>query len=171
MPPAPNVKAGAGKVNEPIKFKYTQEAADAQVEEGALPGAILAQIADSNWKARLEGMTALHDWITSSSEGRAVDAELVVRALLKKPGPKESNFQVAAKTFAIFQSLAELREAFDRAAAALSIPWLSDKLGDIKLKKPASDALTAYAERSSLQFVLAQGTFPNVACKDCSDRV
>lgn len=39
---------------------------------------------------------------------------------------------------------------------AVSIPVLCDKLGDIKLKKPASDALTAFAEKSSLGFVLGQ---------------
>lgn len=36
-------------------------------------------------------------------------------------------------------------------------PPASDKLGDIKLKKAASDLLTAMAEKSSLQFVLSQG--------------
>lgn len=43
---------------------------------------------------------------------------------------------------------------------AVSIPVLCDKLGDIKLKKPASDALTAFAEKSSFGFVLAQAYEP-----------
>lgn len=66
--------------------------------------------------------------------------------------------QVGAKMFGIFQLLAEQSPSFAKASAALSIPALSDKLGDMKLKKPAGDALTAYVEKSSLQFVLSQGT-------------
>lgn len=65
--------------------------------------------------------------------------------------------QVGAKMFGIFSLLAEQSSSFTKAAAALSIPGLSDKLGDIKLKKPAGDALTLFAEKSSLQFVLSQG--------------
>jgi hypothetical protein len=35
---------------------------------------------------------------------------------------------------------------------------LTEKLGDIKLKKHAGDCLVAFAEKTSLQFVLSQGT-------------
>lgn len=104
----------------------------------------------------------------------SVESELVVRYLSKKPGWKESNFQVrpssrtdmheltmllqvGSKMFGVFQLLAEQSPLFAKASAALSIPALSDKLGDMKLKKSAGDALTAYAEKSSLQFVLSQG--------------
>lgn len=59
--------------------------------------------------------------------------------------------------FGILQLLAETSPSFAKASAALSIPGLSDKLGDMKLKKPAGHALTIYAEKSSLQFVLSQG--------------
>lgn len=59
--------------------------------------------------------------------------------------------------FGIFQLLAETSPSFSKASAALSIPALSDKLGDMKLKKPAGDALSLYAEKSSIQFVLSQG--------------
>lgn len=53
--------------------------------------------------------------------------------------------------------LAEKSPSFAKSSAALSIPALSDKLGDIKLKGPAGAALTAYAEKTSLQFVLGVG--------------
>ena len=53
--------------------------------------------------------------------------------------------------------MAEKGLSFGRPAAALVIGHLSDRLGDLKLKKPAGDALTAFAEKTSLAFVLAQG--------------
>lgn len=34
---------------------------------------------------------------------------------------------------------------------------MSEKLGDMKLKKPAGDTLIVFAEKTSLQFVLGQG--------------
>lgn len=53
--------------------------------------------------------------------------------------------------------MAERSPTFGRPAASIAIGHLSDKLGDMKLKKPAGDALTAFAEKTSLAFVLAQG--------------
>lgn len=40
---------------------------------------------------------------------------------------------------------------------ALTIPHLSEKLGDMKLKKPAGETLLLFAEKTSLQFVLGHG--------------
>jgi cytoskeleton-associated protein 5 len=60
--------------------------------------------------------------------------------------------------FGILQLLAEQSPSFSKSSAALSVPALSDKLGDMKLKKPAGDALGAFAEKTSLQFVLSLGT-------------
>ncbi|CAG8549433.1 3362_t:CDS:10, partial [Funneliformis caledonium] len=42
----------------------------------------------------------------------------------------------------------------------LAIPILIEKLGDIKLKKSAGDALTAFTEKISLQFVFSQAYDP-----------
>jgi len=39
----------------------------------------------------------------------------------------------------------------------MSVSHLCDKLGDLKLKKPAGDALLAFGEKTSLQFVFGQG--------------
>ena len=55
------------------------------------------------------------------------------------------------------RTLAEKAPSFSKASAALAIGPLSEKLGDMKLKKPAGDALVAFAEKTSFAFVLAQG--------------
>lgn len=47
--------------------------------------------------------------------------------------------------------------SFGKPTAALCIPILVEKLGDIKLKKSAGDTLTAFSEKISLQFILGQG--------------
>lgn len=117
------------------------------------------------------------DEMTTWLEGvvEEVDSEVVVRFLAKK-GWNEKNFQVhmiysrplllfisicqvSAKLYGLLVMLAEGCPSFGRASAALSIPHLSEKLGDMKLKKPAGDALLAFSEKTSLQFVLNQGSF------------
>jgi cytoskeleton-associated protein 5 len=105
-----------------------------------------------------------------------VDSEVVVRFLAKK-GWNEKNFQVSlhwrlicpntmtkinfaqvsSKIYGILSMLAERCLSFSRSSAALSVPHLSEKLGDMKLRKPAGDTLLLFAEKTSLSFVLSQG--------------
>jgi cytoskeleton-associated protein 5 len=54
--------------------------------------------------------------------------------------------------------LAEQCPSFGRSSVALSVGHLSEKLGDMKLRKPAGDTLLVFAEKTSLSFVLNQGT-------------
>lgn len=65
--------------------------------------------------------------------------------------------QVWQRVISVFQLLAEQAPSFSKACMALSIPALSEKYGDPKLKEGAGGALTTYAEKSSLGFVLAHG--------------
>jgi cytoskeleton-associated protein 5 len=66
--------------------------------------------------------------------------------------------QVSAKLYGILNMLAQQCPSFGRSCVALCVPHLAEKLGDLKLKKPAGEALLAYSEKTSLQFVLGQGT-------------
>ena len=50
--------------------------------------------------------------------------------------------------------IAEQSSTFSRACVALSAPHLTDKLGDMKLKKPSGDLLLTFSEKTSLSFVL-----------------
>ncbi|KAJ1837970.1 hypothetical protein LPJ73_007226, partial [Coemansia sp. RSA 2703] len=71
------------------------------------------------------------------------------------PGWKESNFQVNQRAFQLIEWMAtESSLDFNTGAAALCAQTLVDKLGDIKLKGPASAALVAIAQRYTLRFVV-----------------
>jgi cytoskeleton-associated protein 5 len=97
---------GASKGNakptptEPLRYKYSQEDAEAQAAS-VLPSEIIEELANSNWKARLAAIESLHDSL-AGGEVSSCDAELVVRYLSKKPGWKESNFQVKHSSSRIF---------------------------------------------------------------------
>ena len=138
-----------------FKYKHTPEDAEALASE-VIPPNYITDLGDANWKTRLAALEDMTTWVESVVE--ELDAEVVVRALGKK-GWGEKNFQVSAKLYGILVILAERCPSFGRSCAALSIPHLSEKLGDVKLKKPASDALGVFAEKTSLQFVLNIGMF------------
>jgi len=93
--PPPPSSSSAGKPSEPLRYKFTQESAESQVESNeAIPSNLISMLADSNWKVRLEGIEKLGEWV--KTEGRSTDSEIIVRWLVgKKPGGKESNFQVS----------------------------------------------------------------------------
>lgn len=59
--------------------------------------------------------------------------------------------------FGILGSLAERSPTFSKACVALATPHLTEKLGDMKLKKSAGDTLALFAEKTSLSFVLNLG--------------
>ena len=158
--PSAPAKAGPTKTlaispTDPVKFKLSPEDAAARAAD-EIPANFQAQLADPAWKVRLEAAEEMIKW---AEEGGAesVDSEVLMRFLGKTPGWGEKNFQVSAKIYQIMSVMAEKSPTFDRPAIGLSVGHLSEKLGDMKLKKPAGDALTIYAEKTSLAFVLTQG--------------
>lgn len=120
---------------------------------------VMKQLGDSAWKTRLAAAQSVLEKIQQAPK-EDVQAEAIVRALANTPGWKESNFQVMTHVFNIFQYLAQEVPSFNKAAGAISIPGITDKLGDMKVKKTASDCMTTIAEKLSLQFVLSQAYEP-----------
>ncbi|KAG6890724.1 hypothetical protein C0995_005097 [Termitomyces sp. Mi166 len=151
--PAPS--SGTGTLDT-FKYKHTPEDAETLAVE-ILPTSIMADLGDTNWKTRLAALEEMIIWV--EGEVNVLDAEVVVRALVKKCWA-EKNFQVSTKVYAILSLLAEKCPSFGRSCPALSVGHLTEKLGDMKLKKPAGDTLLLFAERTSLQFVLNQAYEP-----------
>ncbi|KAJ3300457.1 Microtubule-associated protein, microtubule dynamics during spindle orientation [Borealophlyctis nickersoniae] len=142
----------------PISYKFSDASAEQAVVEvvGEEP---LKQLVDSSWKIRLEAVQSILETLKKQDKS-SVEAEAFVTMLAKKPGWKESNFQVTTNMFNIFQFLAKDIPSFNRAAAAIAIPGLVDKLGDMKVKRSAGDCMTTIAESLSLNFVLNQAYEP-----------
>jgi cytoskeleton-associated protein 5 len=140
---------------EEIKYKFAQEDAEARATE-FIPEAIHSDLQQAQWKIRLAAMESYCQHLESAVDASTLEPEIIIRCFSKKPGWKEMNFQVMGKMFNAIQLLAENCSKFNKACAALCIPTMVEKLGDIKLKKPASECLVAVAEKISLQFVLNQ---------------
>ncbi|CAG7849449.1 Spindle pole body component alp14 AltName: Full=Altered polarity protein 14 [Serendipita indica DSM 11827] len=156
-PAKASAKAGPPPATDTFKFRFTPEDAEERISD-LIPANIRTDFGDANWKTRLAALDEMTAWL----EGGVVDSvesELVVRFLAKK-GWSEKNFQVSAKLYGVLCLLAERASTFGKASAALAIPHLTEKLGDLKLKKPAGDALMLFAEKTSLSFVFSQAYDP-----------
>ncbi|KAE8268517.1 hypothetical protein A4X09_0g3815 [Tilletia walkeri] len=162
MPAASKGGKSAAGAMEPVKFRFPPEAAEEKAAE-LIPANLREALASGVWKERLQGAQDFATWLDGEKE--SVESEIIVRALAKSPGWKESNFQVLSEVYRILRILAEGCPTFGRASIALSITPLCEKLGDIKLKGPAGETLTVFAEKTSFGFVLAQAFGPLSALK------
>lgn len=68
-------------------------------------------------------MEALYDHL-EQQDPSAVEPEIIIRVLSKKPGWKEMNFQVMGKLFNIIQLLSS-NSKFTKACAAIGVPGKS----------------------------------------------
>ncbi|CAG8520285.1 7962_t:CDS:10 [Acaulospora colombiana] len=156
--PTSSKKGGKVKEEEVLKYRFSDEGVEARFAE-IVPEDLIKEIDEKNWKLRLAAIENLYNALDEKDPSE-IEAELVARFLAKKPGWKESNFQVLSKAFNIMEFLCNKVPSFDKPTAALCIPVLVDKLGDIKLKKSATDTLTAFSEKISLQFIIGQAYEP-----------
>eukprot|EP00842_Homolaphlyctis_polyrhiza_P000842 jgi/Hompol1/1759/HPOL_000015-RA len=148
-------------VDEPIKFMFTDDSVD-DVVASWIPDNVRADIADSNWKNRLAAMQSIIELL--GDQPPPIPSEAIVRYLSKKPGWKETNFQVATNMLNVFRTLAS-DASFTKATASLLIPGCLDKLSDMKVKKIAGECLSACAEKISFEFVLSQMYEPSKKLK------
>ncbi|CAG8507139.1 14043_t:CDS:10, partial [Dentiscutata heterogama] len=159
---APPKKGAKAKEEEPLKYKFSNEETESRFAE-LVPEEQTTEMGDKNWKLRLAAIENLYNTLNEMDPSN-IEAELVVRFLAKKPGWKESNFQVLSKAFNIMELIASKAPSFGKPAAALAIPgnlryywknWVT-----LNSKKSAGETLTAFAEKTSLQFVLGQSYEP-----------
>ena len=107
-----------------------------------------SKLRSTKWAERLEGMQEVMASVESSGEileqpSLEATCRLLHRVLASD---KETNFQVMAKGFNIVQALSFTAADFGARAARWFIPLLIEKLGDAKLRHPASECLLSLAE-------------------------
>ncbi|KAG8908511.1 Microtubule-associated protein, microtubule dynamics during spindle orientation [Tulasnella sp. 403] len=158
VPAGKSGNKGAGPPSMEVKYKFSSEDAEAMAAE-LIPEQIQADLGDANWKVRLAAMDEFNSWLEGGAADTA-ECEVLFRFMSKKPGWGEKNFQVSAKVYGALAVLAERSPTFSKSCVALSTGHLAEKLGDMKLKKPAGDTLLLFAEKTSLSFILEQAYDP-----------
>ncbi|XP_063985359.1 protein mini spindles isoform X2 [Diachasmimorpha longicaudata] len=158
--PAGGVKklgASGPAVKKPAPSKMPQQEKDLpselvdEIAGETLPPEILSGLVDANWKTRLQAVEQLSDFIRQK-EPVEIPTQVIVRTLGRKPGFKDTNFQVLKQRLELVKTLAE-GYTFSVTTSSYCIMDITEKLGDSKNSSVAAETLSAIAEATSFDHV------------------
>ncbi|XP_076471814.1 cytoskeleton-associated protein 5-like isoform X2 [Babylonia areolata] len=144
---------GAKGDNQPAETILSDEAVEEKAA-AALPADVLTGLASANWKERLAAMEKFSDMVKTMSK-EEIPCQVFVRVLKKKPGLKETNFQVLKLKLELLGHLGK-EAKFSRQAAEFVLGEIIDKVGDVKNGAAAQETLSCISEACSLEFVSEQ---------------
>ncbi|NXY42903.1 CKAP5 protein, partial [Ceuthmochares aereus] len=151
--------AGAkGKKSPETKEIFESELSIEVCEEKAaavLPASCLQQLDSGNWKERLACMEEFQKAV-ELMERSEMPCQALVRMLAKKPGWKETNFQVVMQMKLHIVALIAQKGNFSKTSAQVVLDGLVDKVGDVKCGSNAKEAMTAIAEACQLPWTAEQ---------------
>ncbi|XP_037378251.1 cytoskeleton-associated protein 5 [Talpa occidentalis] len=119
-----------------------------------LPATCIPLLDSSNWKERLACMEEFQKAV-ELMERMEMPCQALVRMLAKKPGWKETNFQVMQMKLHIVALIAQ-KGNFSKTSAQIVLDGLVDKIGDVKCGNNAKEAMTAIAEACLLPWTAEQ---------------
>ncbi|XP_075694010.1 cytoskeleton-associated protein 5 isoform X2 [Rhinoderma darwinii] len=155
--PASGGGAAKGKKGADVKEVFEQELSPEACEEKAaavLPATCMQQMDSSNWKERLASTEEFQKAV-ESMERSDIPCQALVKMLAKKPGFKETNFQVMQMKLHIVALIAQ-KGNFSKTSANVVLDGLVDKVGDVKCGGNAKEALSAIAEACTLPWTAEQ---------------
>ncbi|KAG7190528.1 hypothetical protein KM043_006629 [Ampulex compressa] len=150
---APSASSGTKKLPGP-KSQPEKNLSNEEVDEIAaqsLPSEVVSGLVDSNWKTRLSAAEKILESV-KQMELANTSTQVVVRILARKPGFKDTNFQVLKLKLEIVKLLAE-NYPFSSTVAEYCMTDVTEKLTDTKNNAIACETLTAIAEAISLEYV------------------
>ncbi|VEN43701.1 unnamed protein product, partial [Callosobruchus maculatus] len=124
-----------------------KELSDEEVDEiisGLLEASVIEDLASINWKTRLAAAEQLQSTI-QMWDAKSVPVQAVIRFLCRKPGLKDTHFQVLKLKLELVRQLAEMCR-FSTTTVDACLVDIAEKCGDAKNSPAALAALTAVAE-------------------------
>ncbi|XP_011346802.1 protein mini spindles isoform X1 [Ooceraea biroi] len=142
----------ASSAKRPVQMEknYSPEEIDEMAMQ-LLPAEVITGLVDGNWKTRLAAVTQLSD-IIKTMEPTEASAQVIVRILAKKPGFKDTNFQVLKLRVDVVRYLAE-NHPFTATVAEYCLTDIAEKLADTKNSSIVIETLLAITEATSLEYV------------------
>lgn len=144
---------GAGKADVASEPLLSDEAVDEKAG-AVLPSDLLTGLESGNWKERMAAMEKFIE-VTKGMSKEEIPCQVFVRVLKKKPGLKETNFQVLKLKLDLLAHLGQ-NSRFSRQSADLVLSEIIDKVGDVKNGAAAQEALSCISEACGLEFVSEQ---------------
>lgn len=134
-----------------------RELSPEEVEEQAseiLSSEVISGLTDTNWKTRLSSIESFLQ-LLSSFDSKCGHSQVLVRILAKKPGFKDTNFQVLKLRIDAIKAVSE-NFGMTVTTADFVINEITEKLSDLKVSTSATAALTAIAEALRLEYVVSK---------------
>ncbi|XP_052581256.1 cytoskeleton-associated protein 5 isoform X2 [Peromyscus californicus insignis] len=157
---APGGSANAGtktkkglETKEMVEPELSIEACEEKAS-AVLPPTCIQLLDSSNWKERLACMEEFQKAV-ELMDRTEMPCQALVRMLAKKPGWKETNFQVMQMKLHIVALIAQ-KGNFSKTCAQVVLDGLVDKIGDVKCGNNAKEAMTAIAEACMLPWTAEQ---------------
>ncbi|CAH1174022.1 unnamed protein product [Phaedon cochleariae] len=128
-----------------------KELVDEEVDEiiaGILSAEIVGEISSANWKTRLSAAEQIMTEI-QGMDSKTVPTQALVKFIAKRPGLKDTNFQVLKAKLDIVKYLAENCK-FTSTTANCCVTEVAEKFSDAKNGAAAAETLSAIAEATSL---------------------
>ncbi|MCI4383816.1 hypothetical protein PGIGA_G00031060 [Pangasianodon gigas] len=158
-PSAPKGTSAPAKAKKPESRDVTEAELSPEVcEERAaavLPASCMQMLDSANWKERVAAMEEFLKAI-ELMDNKEMPCQALVRMLAKKPGWKETNFQVMQLKLQVVCAVAQRGSFFSRTSALAVLEAVVDKAGDVKCGVRAREALTAIAEACTLPWTAEQ---------------
>lgn len=137
----------------PTERDLSQEEVDEQASE-ILPPDMISGLADSNWKMRLSSIETFQQTLANFEE-KCGHTQVLIRVLAKKPGLRDTNFQVLKLRL---DAVTQIVSSFGMTVTTADyiINEITEKLSDPKNSTSASAALTAIADAIKLEYVVSK---------------
>ena len=142
---------GAGadsKKQAPEESDLSPETVDERAAE-IFGAEVLTALGNANWKDRLQATETIMGKIKTLPPDD-VPTQVIVRTIAKKPGLKDTHFQVLKQKLELITFLAA-ETKFSQRSAQYCLVDIADKIGDVKNAQTAKDALSQIAEAIGLQ--------------------
>ncbi|XP_053685172.1 protein mini spindles [Sabethes cyaneus] len=137
----------------PTERDMTQEEIEDKAAE-ILPADVINGLVDSSWKTRLAAVENLSG-IVANIENKCGYSQITLRFLAKKPGLKDTNFQVLKIKLENVKLIVE-KLGITVTTSEYIINDITEKLGDTKNTIAAGQALSAIAEAISLEYTASK---------------
>ncbi|XP_044749386.1 protein mini spindles isoform X2 [Coccinella septempunctata] len=143
-------KGSSTKISKPIERELSEEEVDALISD-KIGANIMSDISSANWKTRLAAVEQLQSEL-QTQESKDLPCQALVKFLSRKPGLKDTNFQVLKAKLDLIKYLAE-NCSFSVTVADCCLNDLAEKFGDPKNGSTVSAVISAIAEAAGFPHV------------------
>lgn len=121
---------------------------------------MIAGLGQANWKERLSSIETINNKIKGMPADE-VPVQVLVRTLAKKPGFKDTHFQVLKQRVELVGLLADQGFNFSQRSASYCINEIAEKIGDLKVGEQVKETLCKISDQVTFAYVV-QTIVPSV---------